>query len=100
MSDSPNDWLEYMFKRLDERLTAHAAEMRLGFVELRRSLDTHAADDRDVANRVTRLEEMHRAVSEITKEVSQWHGAIYGTIAAGAVTGLIEALKRLFGPHP
>ena len=103
MPELPHDWLFESLKRLDERMTAHAAEARLSAAEtradfqaLRQVLDAHAADDRVVADRVTRME----ADVEAQRRLGQKHGAIAGTIAAGAVAGLLEGLKRLFGPHP
>lgn len=56
----------------------------------------HEKEDREIVTRVTIIE-TERGIEK--KEASK-HGAIAGSLGAGLVLGLVEAVKRMLGPHP
>lgn len=59
------------------------------------AFSAHEVIDRDVADRVLTIE----TERGIEKTAASKHGAIAGSIVAGLIVGLAEAIKRLMGAH-
>ncbi len=87
-------------RSLDEKLQANHRSQREHMDETAENILTvfrvHERDDRVVADRVLVIEEQRK----VEKETATRRSAIAGSVAAGVLLGLIEALKKTFGTHP
>ncbi len=83
------------FERHANALDRNTAAMTDGFNSIRKAMDDDAGKVRAVADRVLTIE----TERGIEKRAASQHGAIAGSLSAGAVMGIVEGLKRLFGAH-
>lgn len=94
------DWIDVRFDRMEARFQeSHQRlrqEMNHGFHELATQFRGHEDEDRKVADRLLRIE----TERDTEKSIASKHGALAGSISAGLVIGLVEAVKRLFVSHP
>lgn len=88
----PEPWLSAQIQEIRQEAKDTRAEMRAGFAALAAKLESHAEDDRRIADRVLVMETQR---SEEAKQATR-RGALAG-IVTGAVTSVIaNALKSVF----
>lgn len=92
----PDNMLTLVFdtlRRLEDRMTAHAAEARTGFAGMRDLLDDHTKDDRAVENRVLILEQS----KQFDDKQAIKRGAWTTIVVSGLIQILIWAVRKLMG---
>lgn len=93
----PYAWLKERLDNIEKRMTDHNQNMRADmsayFGGLSDQFRAHEREDREVADRVLRIE-TERATEE---KHGRKQGAIAGSIVAGIIMGAFEAIKRFGG---
>lgn len=96
MDELPKDWLFVTLSRIEDQQTRHAAEMRLGFQEIRTNAAAHELADSKVEARVTASEKAIADIAARALQTSASRQRIEVAVIAGAITAVIEGAKALF----